>query len=65
MRRLVTGAVIGVIALVRRQRKALAVTGLKRSYLAPELPTLDESGVPGFEIYEWNLEFCWSSSPSI
>jgi tripartite-type tricarboxylate transporter receptor subunit TctC len=33
--------------------KALAVTTAKRSPLAPELPTLAESGLPGFDIYTW------------
>ena len=35
------------------QAKALAVTSLKRSALEPELPTLAESGVPGFEAVTW------------
>jgi tripartite-type tricarboxylate transporter receptor subunit TctC len=33
--------------------KALAVTSAKRSSLAPELPTLAESGLPGFESTTW------------
>ncbi|RZI98335.1 MAG: tripartite tricarboxylate transporter substrate binding protein, partial [Haliea sp.] len=33
--------------------RALAVTGLTRSALAPELPTLAESGMPGFEGVTW------------
>ncbi len=33
--------------------KALAVTGSKRSALAPELPTVSESGLPGFESTTW------------
>jgi len=33
--------------------KALAVTTARRSVLAPELPTLSESGLPGFDIYTW------------
>jgi tripartite-type tricarboxylate transporter receptor subunit TctC len=33
--------------------KALAVTTAKRSALAPELPTLAEAGLPGFDIYTW------------
>ena len=35
------------------QAKALAVTSLKRSTLQPELPTLAESGVPGFAAVTW------------
>jgi len=33
--------------------KALAVTGAKRSPLVPELPTVSESGLPGFESTTW------------
>jgi tripartite-type tricarboxylate transporter receptor subunit TctC len=33
--------------------KALALTGLKRAAVAPELPTLDESGFPGFNVTSW------------
>ncbi len=33
--------------------KAIAVTGLKRSAIAPEIPTIAESGYPGFEAGTW------------
>jgi tripartite-type tricarboxylate transporter receptor subunit TctC len=33
--------------------RALAVTTLKRSSRLPELPTLDESGLKGFEMANW------------
>ena len=33
--------------------KALAVTSLKRSALMPELPTMAEEGLPGFESIAW------------
>lgn len=33
--------------------RALAVTGLKRSSAMPELPTLDESGLKGYEVTAW------------
>jgi tripartite-type tricarboxylate transporter receptor subunit TctC len=33
--------------------RALAVTSLKRLPLAPEVPTFDESGFPGYEITNW------------
>ncbi len=35
------------------QVKALAVTSLKRSPLLPNVPTLDESGLKGFETIAW------------
>ena len=34
--------------------RALAVTTAKRSALAPELPTIAEAGLPGFEANNWN-----------
>jgi tripartite-type tricarboxylate transporter receptor subunit TctC len=33
--------------------KALAITSLKRQAAAPEIPTVDESGFPGFEFVSW------------
>lgn len=33
--------------------RALAVTGEARSTVAPDVPTLDESGVPGYEFKTW------------
>ena len=32
---------------------ALAVTGAKRSPLLPDIPTIAEAGVPGYESYVW------------
>jgi tripartite-type tricarboxylate transporter receptor subunit TctC len=34
--------------------KPLAVTSKKRSAALPNTPTVEESGVPGYEVYEWN-----------
>ena len=33
--------------------KALAVTSAKRYSVAPELPTMIEAGVPGFDVSTW------------
>ena len=33
--------------------RALAVTGTKRSSAAPDIPTVAESGVPGYEVTSW------------
>ena len=33
--------------------RALAVTATKRSALMPELPTVDEAGVPGYQYHTW------------
>ena len=35
------------------QIRGLAVTSLERFFTAPELPTVAESGVPGFEVVGW------------
>jgi tripartite-type tricarboxylate transporter receptor subunit TctC len=34
--------------------RALGVTALKRSPALPELPTISEAGVPGFEVTTWS-----------
>jgi len=34
--------------------KALGISSLKRSSLAPELPTISESGLPGYQASIWN-----------
>lgn len=33
--------------------KTIAVTGAKRTPLAPEVPTIQEAGVPGYEVVGW------------
>jgi tripartite-type tricarboxylate transporter receptor subunit TctC len=43
--------------------KALAVTGPKRAALAPEIPTLAESGLPGFEVTSWYGLFVPARTP--
>ena len=34
--------------------RALAVSSIKRSVLAPEIPTISESGLTGYEVIGWN-----------
>ncbi|MFO1313036.1 MAG: tripartite tricarboxylate transporter substrate binding protein [Burkholderiales bacterium] len=43
--------------------RAIAVTGTKRSALFPELPTIAESGVAGFEITQWYGFFAPAKTP--
>src|SRR5262249_4499330 len=46
--------IVNVLPLVREGKlRAFAVTSLKRSAAAPDLPTMDESGYPGFEAVPW------------
>ena len=43
-----------VITHVRAGRlNGLATTGTKRSHVAPDIPTVAESGVPGYEVSTW------------
>ena len=43
--------------------KALAVTSKKRSPLAPDVPTMIEAGLPGFEISAWYVMFAPANTP--
>jgi tripartite-type tricarboxylate transporter receptor subunit TctC len=36
------------------QVRPLAVTTLKRSAILPDIPTMDEAGLPGFEAATWH-----------
>jgi tripartite-type tricarboxylate transporter receptor subunit TctC len=46
--------IVNALPLVRDGKlRALAVTSLKRSAVAPDLPTMAESGYPGFEAVPW------------
>lgn len=49
-----TDTINSVMAFVRDKRlKLLAVTSAKRISLFPDVPTLSESGMPGFEVGAW------------
>jgi tripartite-type tricarboxylate transporter receptor subunit TctC len=53
------GLIFGEPASIAQQVKAgklraVAVTSAKRSLFLPELPTVAESGVPGYEVTSWN-----------
>jgi tripartite-type tricarboxylate transporter receptor subunit TctC len=43
----------GLPAVKEGRLRGLAVTGPRRSALAPEIPTVAESGVPGFSVLSW------------
>ena len=46
--------IVNVMPLAREGKlRALAITSIKRSSLAPDLPTMAESGFPGFEAVPW------------
>jgi len=55
---------MSAIPYVRAGRlRGLAVTGLNRSVVMPELPTVAEAGVPGFEIGGWFALFVPARTP--
>ena len=56
----------GTLSLVNDGRlKALAITGTKRSATLPNVPTVFESGVGGYEVYEWNALFAPTGTPDV
>ena len=44
--------------------RAVAVGGTTRSPAVPDLPTIAESGVAGYESYEWNAVFAPAGTPA-
>lgn len=61
----VLGFPISAVPLVKAGRlKALAVTSARRSKLLPELPTVAESGVPGYDVQGWFGMFAPARTPA-
>jgi tripartite-type tricarboxylate transporter receptor subunit TctC len=53
------------LPLVREGKlRALGVTSLKRATAAPEIPTIAESGLPGFEAVSWFALFAPAGTPA-
>jgi len=44
--------------------KALGVSSAKRSPLAPDVPTIAEAGLPGYEISYWNAVYAPAGTPA-
>jgi tripartite-type tricarboxylate transporter receptor subunit TctC len=58
-------SVVGGLPLAREGRlRALAVTTLRRFPAVPELPTIAESGYPGFEVASWSGVLAPTGTPS-
>jgi tripartite-type tricarboxylate transporter receptor subunit TctC len=52
------------LSLVREGKmRALAVTSLNRAPFAPDLPTMEEAGFPGFDVTAWFGLFAPSGTP--
>src|SRR5262245_29795453 len=51
---LMMSALMTALPQVRVNRvRALGVTGSKRTAIAPDIPTIAESGLPGYEVIQW------------
>ena len=54
-----------IVPLVQaRKLNLLGVTGAKRSGLFPDVPTIAEAGVPGYEVTSWNALFAPAGTPA-
>ena len=57
-------SLVTVIPLAKEKRiKVLAYAGLKRSPLMPDVPTLSETVMPGFEVGNWNAVMAAANTP--
>jgi tripartite-type tricarboxylate transporter receptor subunit TctC len=57
--------IVAVLPMVREGKlRALAVTSSRRSPAVPELPTIAESGYPGFEYTSWGGLFVPARTPA-
>lgn len=62
---LLVNSIPGAIPYVSSgQQRALASTGSRRSKLAPDVPTVAESGYPGFELNLWYALFAPGGTPT-
>jgi tripartite-type tricarboxylate transporter receptor subunit TctC len=59
------GSLTAVLELVRGGKlRGLAVTGSKRVSVLPDLPTLQEAGLPTYDIIIWNALFAPQGTPA-
>jgi tripartite-type tricarboxylate transporter receptor subunit TctC len=62
---LTIGEPAGIIPQVRAGAlRALAVSSAKRSVALPDLPTIAEAGVPGYEVSSWNGVLAPANTPA-
>lgn len=63
----VPAAVLGSSTVIPQTKtgrvRILAVTSKKRSAALPEVPTLDESGLKGFDVYQWTAMLAPAKTP--
>ncbi len=63
----VPAAVLGSSTVIPQAKtgrvRILAVTSKKRSAALPDIPTLDESGLKGFDVYQWTAMLAPAKTP--
>ncbi|MES2564549.1 MAG: tripartite tricarboxylate transporter substrate binding protein, partial [Pseudomonadota bacterium] len=60
---MIIGMAVGLTPARAGKVRALGVTSLTRFPAAPELPTLNESGLPGYEVLNWMGIFAPAKTP--
>lgn len=55
---------VGINSSRQPNLRALGLSSLERSPLAPDLPTFDEQGVKGYEAYTWHMVMVPSGTPA-
>ncbi|CAM3672543.1 tripartite tricarboxylate transporter substrate binding protein [Bordetella sputigena] len=61
---MITDMATGLPQVQSGKLRALGVTTLKRSSLAPDVPTIAESGVPGYEMGYWFAAYAPAGTPA-
>ena len=59
----ITDLATGIPQIKSGKLKALAVSSLTRSSLLPEVPTMDESGLKGYELAFWSAAYAPAKTP--
>jgi tripartite-type tricarboxylate transporter receptor subunit TctC len=60
---MITDTATGLPQVKAGKVRALGVSGLKRSALAPDVPTIDEAGVKGYEMSYWFAAYVPAKTP--
>ena len=60
---MITDTATGLSQVKSGKLRALGVTSTKRSPLAPDVPTIDEAGVPGYEMGYWFAAYTPAGTP--
>ena len=61
---MITDTATGLPQVKSGKLRALGVTGTKRSPLAPDVPTIAEAGVPGYEMGYWFAAYAPAGTPA-